>query len=261
MPNITLPDGKKLSFSEKVTGTMIVEKISKSLAKEALIMSVNGDLKDLSFEIENDSEVKILTSKDNDGLDTIRHDTAHILAMAVQELFPGTQVTIGPTIENGFYYDFDSEIAFTPEILEKIETEMKKIIKENQKFERIEVSRDEAKKLISEIGQETYKLGRLSDIPEGEELDPGEGMIMKISEPEIGFNPWMPLNKNPRVLIKLDEVITIYETYDEIIDKYKELVEATNDNGTGLGEPTYIPANPTDPDDEEYQNPSSKGEE
>lgn len=99
------------------------------------------------------------------------------------------------------------------------------------------------------------------DIPEGEELDPGEGMIMKISEPEIGFNPWMPLNKNPRVLIKLDEVITIYETYDEIIDKYKELVEATNDNGTGLGEPTYVPADPTDPDDEEYQNHSSEGEE
>ncbi len=95
MPNITLPDGKKLSFDEKVTGKQIVEKISKSLAKEALIMSVDGNLKDLSFEIEKDSKVKILTSKDDDGLDTIRHDTAHILAMAVQELFPGTQVTIG----------------------------------------------------------------------------------------------------------------------------------------------------------------------
>ena len=88
MPNITLPDGKKLSFDEKITGKQIVEKISKSLAKEALIMSVDGNLKDLSFEIEKDSKVKILTSKDNDGLDTIRHDTAHILAMAVQELFP-----------------------------------------------------------------------------------------------------------------------------------------------------------------------------
>ena len=93
MPNITLPDGKQLSFSEKVNGNKIVEKISKSLAKEALIMSVNGHLKDLSFEIEKDAKVKILTSKDEDGLDTIRHDTAHILAMAVQELFPGTQVT------------------------------------------------------------------------------------------------------------------------------------------------------------------------
>ncbi len=106
MLNITLPDGKKLSFDEKVTGKQIAEKISKSLAKEALIMSVDGNLKDLSFEIEKDSIVKILTSKDDDGIDTIRHDTAHILAMAVQELYPGTQVTIGPTIENGFYYDF-----------------------------------------------------------------------------------------------------------------------------------------------------------
>ena len=106
MPNITLPDGKKLAFKEKVSGLKVAEKISKSLAKEALVISVDGKLKDLSYEIENDCEVKVLTSKDKDGLDTIRHDTAHILAMAVQELFPGTQVTIGPTIEDGFYYDF-----------------------------------------------------------------------------------------------------------------------------------------------------------
>ena len=96
MPNITLPDGKKLNFKQKVTGIQIAEKISKSLAKQALVMSVNGDLKDLTYEIERDSSVKIFTSKDDEGLETIRHDTAHILAMAVQELFPGTQVTIGP---------------------------------------------------------------------------------------------------------------------------------------------------------------------
>ena len=106
MPNIILPDGKKIEFSKSINGLEIAKKISSSLAKEALVMSVNGILKDLSHEINSDCEVKILTSKDNDGLDTIRHDTAHILAMAVQELFPGTQVTIGPTIENGFYYDF-----------------------------------------------------------------------------------------------------------------------------------------------------------
>ena len=94
MLNITLPDGKKLTFEKKVSGIKIAEKISKSLAKEALVMSVDGNLKDLSFEIEKDCSVKILTAKDKDGLDTIRHDTAHILAMAVQELFPGTQVTI-----------------------------------------------------------------------------------------------------------------------------------------------------------------------
>ena len=108
--------------------------------------------------------------KEMTPLEEIRHSAAHILATAVLRLYPKTQLDIGPPTNSGFYYDFDSEIAFTPEILEKIETEMKKIIKENQKFERIEVSRDEAKKLISEIGQETYKLGRLSDIPEGEEI-------------------------------------------------------------------------------------------
>ena len=97
MPNITLPDGKKLSFDEKVTGKQIVEKISKSLAKEALIMNVDGNLKDLSFEIEKDSKVKILTSKDDDGLDTIRHDTAHILAMAVQEPVSYTHLTLPTT--------------------------------------------------------------------------------------------------------------------------------------------------------------------
>ena len=103
MPNITLPDGKKLSFKSNVTGYEVAEKISKSLSKQALIVSVDGELKDLSFPIQKDSSVKIITSKDKEGLDVIRHDAAHIMAMAVQELFPGTQVTIGPVIENGFF--------------------------------------------------------------------------------------------------------------------------------------------------------------
>ena len=113
MPNITLTDGKKLSFKNKVTGSEIAAKISKSLSKQALIISVNGDLKDLNHEITEDSKVKIITTKDKEGLDVIRHDTAHIMAMAVQELFPGTQVTIGPVIENGFYYDFATKEPFT----------------------------------------------------------------------------------------------------------------------------------------------------
>ena len=99
MPNITLPDGKKLNFEKSVTGSEVVEKISKSLAKQALVMSVDGELKDLYFTIEKDSSVKIFTSKDKEGLEVIRHDAAHIMAMAVQELYPGTQVTIGPVIE------------------------------------------------------------------------------------------------------------------------------------------------------------------
>ena len=98
MPNITLPDGKKINFKNKISGIEIAEKISKSLSKQALIISVDGALKDLNFKIEKDSTVKIITNKDKEGLDVIRHDAAHIMAMAVQELFPGTQVTIGPVI-------------------------------------------------------------------------------------------------------------------------------------------------------------------
>ena len=127
MPNITLPDGKKLTFEEKVNGIQIAEKISKSLSKQALIVSVDGQLKDLDFKIEKDSSIKIFTSKDKEGLETIRHDTAHILAMAVQELFPGTQVTIGPVIEDGFYYDFARKEPFTKEDLEKIPIQPEKI--------------------------------------------------------------------------------------------------------------------------------------
>ena len=169
MPNITLPDGKKISFDEKVTGKQIVEKISKSLAKEALIMSVDGNLKDLSFEIEKDSKVKILTSKDDDGIDTIRHDTAHILAMAVQELFPGTQVTIGPTIENGFYYDFARKEPFTESDLKKIETKMSEIVDRNETTYREVWERDKAIAHFKKMG-ENYKAEIIQDIPKGEEI-------------------------------------------------------------------------------------------
>ena len=121
MPNIKLPDGKELSFENKVSGLEIAEKISKSLSRQALIMSVNGELKDLSFVIQKNSSVKIITSKDDEGLDAIRHDTTHIMAMAVQELFPGTKIAIGPAITDGFYYDFSRKEPFTPQDLEKIE--------------------------------------------------------------------------------------------------------------------------------------------
>ena len=133
MPNITLPDGKKIDFTKSITGLKIAEKISKSLIKQALVMSVDGELKDLEHEITKDSVVKIYTSKDKEGLETIRHDTAHILAMAVQELFPGTQVTIGPVIEDGFYYDFARKETFTNEDLEKIEKKMREIIDRDEK--------------------------------------------------------------------------------------------------------------------------------
>ena len=121
MPNIQLLDGKKIPFEKSIDGFELVKKISKSLEKDALIMSVNGELKDLSYIIKEDSKIKIITHKDKEGLEVLRHDAAHILAMAVQELYPGTQVTIGPVIENGFYYDFARKDPFTDDDLSKIE--------------------------------------------------------------------------------------------------------------------------------------------
>ena len=169
MPNITLPDGNSLSFSKKVTGLEIAEKISKSLAKQALIISVDGEQKDLNYIIEKDCSVKIHTSKDKEGLETIRHDTAHIAAMAVQELFPGTQVTIGPVIDNGFYYDFARKEPFTEEDLEKIEKKMKEIVDRDEITKREVWERNKAVKHFKDKG-EIYKAELIESIPEGEDV-------------------------------------------------------------------------------------------
>ena len=156
MPQIQLLDGKKIPFTKSISGLELSKKISKSLEKTALIMEVNGQLKDLSHEIKKDSKVRIITSKDKEGLEVLRHDAAHILAMAVQELFPGTQVTIGPVIENGFYYDFSRKEPFTKNDLKKIEKKMEEIVDLDEKTY-IEVwKRDDAIKHFSKIG-EKYK--------------------------------------------------------------------------------------------------------
>ena len=169
MPIITLPDGNNLDFSQKVTGLEVAEKISKSLAKQALIMSVDGELKDLYFQIKKDCSVKIFTSKDPEGLEVIRHDTAHIMAMAVQELYPGTQVTIGPVIENGFYYDFARKEPFTENDLKNIEVKMSEIIDKDVKTRREVWERKEAISHFKKIG-EKYKAELIESIPETEEL-------------------------------------------------------------------------------------------
>jgi threonyl-tRNA synthetase len=169
MPNIQLLNGKKISFEKSIDGFELVKKISKSLEKEALIMSVDGELKDLSFEIEKDSKIKIITSKDKEGLEVLRHDTAHILAMAVQELYPGTQVTIGPIIENGFYYDFARKEAFTEDDLIKIEKKMEQIVDRNDKTSRHVWKREDAIKHFKKIG-EKYKAEIIESIPAGEEV-------------------------------------------------------------------------------------------
>jgi threonyl-tRNA synthetase len=169
MPIITLPDGNNLNFSDKVTGLQVAEKISKSLAKQAMVISIDGDLKDLDFLIEKDCSLKIFTSKNPEGLETIRHDTAHILAMAVQELFPGTQVTIGPVIENGFYYDFARKEPFTEDDLIKIEKKMKDIVDRNEITKREVWERDKAILHFKERG-ETYKAELIEAIPKNEDV-------------------------------------------------------------------------------------------
>ena len=169
MPNIKLPDGKDLIFDKKITGFEVSEKISKSLSKQALIMSINGELKDLSETIENDCSIKIFTNKDKEGLETIRHDTAHILAMAVQELFSGTQVTIGPVIEDGFYYDFSRKEPFTEEDLTKIENRMKEIVDRNEITKREIWERSKAILHFKEKG-EIYKAEIIESIPKEEQV-------------------------------------------------------------------------------------------
>ena len=169
MPLITLPDGNTIEFPNNVTGLEVAEKISKSLSKQATIISVNEELKDLSFVIDEDCSIKIFTSKDKEGLETIRHDTAHITAMAVQELFPGTQVTIGPIIENGFYYDFSRKKPFTENDLNKIENKMKEIVDRDVPTTRVVWKRDKAISHFKDKG-EIYKAEIIESIPQGEDV-------------------------------------------------------------------------------------------
>ncbi|WP_415284753.1 threonine--tRNA ligase [Candidatus Pelagibacter sp. Uisw_130] len=169
MPLITLPDGNTIDFPNKVTGLEVAEKISKSLSKQASVISVNNELKDLSYIIDKDCSIKIFTSKDKEGLETIRHDTAHITAMAVQELFPGTQVTIGPIIENGFYYDFSRKEPFTEDDLNKIENKMKEIVDRDVLTTREVWNRDKAISHFKDMG-EKYKAEIIESIPQGEDV-------------------------------------------------------------------------------------------
>ncbi len=169
MPNIKLPDGNILNFDKSVSGLEIAEKISESLAKNALIMSVDGELKDLYFSIDKDCEIKFFTSKDQEGLDAIRHDTTHIMAMAVQELFPGTKLAIGPAIKDGFYYDFSRKEPFTPKDLEKIEIKMNEIIEKDEKTRREVWEREETKKHYGKLG-EKYKVELVDMIPQDSEV-------------------------------------------------------------------------------------------
>ena len=166
---ITLPDGSVKQFDGPVTGAELAAAIGPGLAKAALAIKIDGEVLDLSRSIDADSTVEIVTRKSEDALDLIRHDTAHVMAEAVQALYPGTQVTIGPSIENGFYYDFAREEPFAPNDLEKIEAKMMEIIKRDDVFSREEWDRDDAVRHFTDIG-EKYKAQLIHDLPATETI-------------------------------------------------------------------------------------------
>lgn len=169
MPDITLPDGSTRQFAAAVSGVEIAASIGKSLARDAVAVRVDGELHDLTRAIETDAAVEIVTRDSEDGLELLRHDAAHVLAEAVKELWPDTQVTIGPAIENGFYYDFAREEPFTEDDLAVIEARMQQIVERDERIEREVWDRDEAIEFFRGIG-EAYKAEIIAGIPSGEAI-------------------------------------------------------------------------------------------
>src|SRR3989475_7800196 len=169
MPNIRLPDGSSKSFPGPVTVAEIGASIGAGLARAALAGKVNGKLVDTSHRIDADADVAIITERDPEGLEILRHSAAHLLAHAVKELFPDAQVTIGPVIENGFYYDFSYKRAFTPEDLAAIERKMAEISRRDLPLASKVMPRDQAVALLSSMG-EKYKAEIIASIPEGEAI-------------------------------------------------------------------------------------------
>ena len=208
--NITLPDGTILEKPSGTTGLEIAEGISSGLAKQSILVEVNGELRDLSYPILEDSTLKILKKDADEALELIRHDCAHVMAEAVQTLFPGTQVTIGPAIDNGFYYDFSRKDAFTLDDLEKIEKKMHEIIDLGLPFEREVWDRKKAIDYFEEIG-EIYKSEIIKDLPEEEEVTiyrQGEWM-------DLCRGPHLPTTKHIGKSFKLMKVAGAYWRGDE----------------------------------------------
>ena len=186
MPTITLPDGNQKQFEHPVSVFQVAESIGPGLAKAALGGVVDGHEVDTSYLIEGDASLAIITDRDEAGIEIIRHSTAHLLAMAVQELYPGTQVTIGPTIEDGFYYDFATGHRFSREDLDAIEQRMADIVERDLTVERLEVSREHAITEFRNLG-ENYKVQIIEALPEGEVIS-----VYK-------QGPWMDLCRGPHV--------------------------------------------------------------
>ncbi|TVP82634.1 threonine--tRNA ligase [Thioalkalivibrio sp.] len=169
MPSVSLPDGSRRHFDASVSVLDVARDIGPGLAKAALAGKVDGRLVDVRHEITEDTDLAIVTDRDPEGVEIIRHSTAHLLAQAVKELFPSAQVTIGPVIENGFYYDFAFERAFTPDDLEKIEKRMRELAKADLPVERSVMERDEAVEHFRDMGEE-YKAEIIASIPEGQDI-------------------------------------------------------------------------------------------
>ena len=202
---ITFPDKNSKEVQKGISGFAIAEQISKSLAKEAIAFSINDEINDLSRKVEKDSRIKILKRNDEKALSIIRHDCAHVMAEAVQNLFPGTQVTIGPAIENGFYYDFAREVPFTTEDLPKIEKKMHEIVNQGEQFIREVWSREEAIKYFSEKG-EKYKAELINDLPDDEIIS----IYKQGNWLDLCRGPHMPTTKHVGKSFKLMKVAGAY---------------------------------------------------
>lgn len=203
--SITLPDGSIKNFSSPTTGLEIANSISLSLAKVAVAVKVNDDMWDLTRAIDNDATISIITRTSEEGLDVIRHDAAHVLAEAVKELYPETQVSIGPSIENGFYYDFYRETSFTPEDLEKIEARMAEIVDRDEEIVRQVWERDDAIKYFESIGED-FKAEIIRDIPAGETLS----MYKQGGFTDLCRGPHLPSTKRLGKAFKLMKLAGAY---------------------------------------------------
>ena len=169
MIKVKLIDGCMREIEEGSNGYSLAASISKKLAKEAIAAKINDKLVDLNHGLKNDDKVEIITVDSEDGIEIIRHSTAHVMAQAVKRIYGNVKLAIGPTIKNGFYYDFDLDISLTQDDLKKIEDEMNKIINEDLKFKRDDVSREEALKIMSEKG-EYYKVELINALDESEKI-------------------------------------------------------------------------------------------
>lgn len=205
MVQITLPDGAVREYVTGVTGMEIAESISKSLAKAVIAIEIDGELSDLSLPISDNVSIALIKRDDDQALEMIRHDCAHVMAEAVQNLFPGTQVTIGPSIENGFYYDFARDEPFSTDDFDKIEKEMRKIVERNSAFVREVWSREDALKFFCDKG-EKYKAELIEDLHESEEIKiyrQGEWL-------DLCRGPHMPSTKHVGTAFKLMKVAGAY---------------------------------------------------